>query len=35
MDDIEVLTACIGEAMDELLDTTRRARNRAKPRGRD
>jgi WS/DGAT/MGAT family acyltransferase len=30
MDDIDVLTACISEAMDELLDTTRNTRARAK-----
>lgn len=30
MDDVDVLTACLSEAMDELLDTTRRTRNRAK-----
>lgn len=30
MDDIDVLTACISEAMDELLDTTRNSRVRAK-----
>ena len=30
MDDIDVLTACISEALDELLDTTRKARTRAK-----
>jgi WS/DGAT/MGAT family acyltransferase len=30
MDDIDVLTACLSEAMDELLDTTRSARVRAK-----
>lgn len=30
MDDIEVLTACIPESMDELLDTTRSTRTRAK-----
>lgn len=30
MDDIDVLTACICEAMDELLETTRKTRTRAK-----
>jgi diacylglycerol O-acyltransferase / wax synthase len=30
MDDIDVLTACLSEAMDELLETTRKARTRAK-----
>lgn len=35
MDDIDVLTACISEAMDELLDTTRKARTRAKTARRD
>lgn len=30
MDDIDVLTACVSEAMDELLDTTRKVRSRAK-----
>ncbi|HQR80265.1 MAG TPA: wax ester/triacylglycerol synthase family O-acyltransferase [Actinomycetota bacterium] len=30
MDDIDVLTACLCEAMDELLETTRKARTRAK-----
>lgn len=32
MDDIDVLTACISESLDELLDTTRKSRNRAKRR---
>ncbi len=35
MDDIDVLTACLGEAMDELLETTRRTRTRAKRVRRD
>ncbi len=30
MDDIDVLTACISEALDELLETTRKSRTRAK-----
>ena len=35
MDDIDVLTACIAEGMDELLDTTRKTRTRAKRARRD
>jgi WS/DGAT/MGAT family acyltransferase len=35
MDDIDVLTACLSEAMDELLETTRRTRTRAKRVRRD
>jgi WS/DGAT/MGAT family acyltransferase len=35
MDDIDVLTACIPEALEELLDTTRRTRTRAKRARRD
>jgi diacylglycerol O-acyltransferase len=35
MDDIDVLTACINEAMDELLDTTRKTSRRAKSAERD
>lgn len=35
MDDIDVLTACIPEAVDELLDTTRSTRTRAKRARRD
>jgi hypothetical protein len=35
MDDIDVLTACISESLDELLDTTRKARTRAKRVRRD
>lgn len=35
LDDVDVLTACISEAMDELLETTRRARTRAKRARKD
>ncbi|MEI2622205.1 MAG: wax ester/triacylglycerol synthase family O-acyltransferase [Candidatus Nanopelagicales bacterium] len=35
MDDIDVLTACISEAIDELLDTTRKSRTRAKRARKD